>query len=94
MFPAYQESKHHFGIWLKRPKTKTSKVICQNITIFVSQNFPCIFSVYLIKLKIVNIFYTGLGTSFFVSPLGRFDRLQSLHLVDILSKFGYFHLVL
>ena len=44
-----------FGIRSKRPKTKTSQVICQNVPFLVSQNVPSIFSLYLIKLEIANI---------------------------------------
>ena len=43
------------GIQSKRPKTKTSQVICPNVPFLVSQNVPSIFSLYLIKLEIANI---------------------------------------
>ena len=49
------------GILSKRPKTKTSQVICQNIPFLVSQNVPSIFSLYLIKLEIANIFREHTG---------------------------------
>ena len=49
------------GIWSKRPKTKTSQVICQNDPFLVSQNVPSIFSLYLIKLEIANIFCEHTG---------------------------------
>ena len=49
------------GIRSKRPKTKTSQVICQNVPFLVSQNVPSIFSLYLIKLKIANIFCEHTG---------------------------------
>ena len=44
----------------KRPKTKTSQVICQNVTFLVSQNVPSIFSLYLSKLEIANFFVNTL----------------------------------
>ena len=47
------------GIYSKRPKTKTSPLICQNIQFYMSQNAPSTFSVYLIKLKIANIFFVN-----------------------------------
>ena len=43
------------------PKTKTSQVICQNVPFLVSQNIPSIFSLYLIKLEIANIFCEHTG---------------------------------
>ena len=38
-----------YCLWSKRPKTKMSQVICQNVPFCVSQNVPSIFSTYLIK---------------------------------------------
>ena len=49
------------GIRSKRPKTKMSQVICQNVPFLVSQNVPSIFSLYLIKLEIANIFCERTG---------------------------------
>ena len=49
------------GIRSKRPKTKTSQVICQNVPFLVSQNVPSIFSLYLIKFEVANIFYEHTG---------------------------------
>ena len=49
------------GIQSKRPKTKTSQVICQHVPFLVSQNVPSIFSLYLIKLEIANIFCEHTG---------------------------------
>ena len=49
------------GIQSKRPKTKTSRVICQNVPFLVNQNIPSIFSLYLIKLEIANIFCEHTG---------------------------------
>ena len=51
------------GFWSKRPKTKTSQVICQNVPFLVSQNVPSIFSLYLIKLEIANISCPKVKTS-------------------------------
>ena len=50
-----------YGIRSKRPKTKTSQVICQNVPFLVSQNVPSIFSLFLIKLEIANIFCEHTG---------------------------------
>ena len=52
---------NHYGIRSKRPKNKTSRVICQNVPFLKSQNVPSIFSLYLIKLDIANIFCEHTG---------------------------------
>ena len=49
------------GIQSKCPKTKTSQVNCQNVPFLVSQNVPSIFSLYLSKLEIANIFCEHTG---------------------------------
>ena len=49
------------GIRSKRPKTKTSQVICQNVPFLVSQNVASIFSLYLTKLEKANIFCEHTG---------------------------------
>ena len=56
-------NKSLIGIRSKRPKTKTSQVICQNVPFLVSQNVPSIFSLYLIKLEIANISCPKVKTS-------------------------------
>ena len=68
-----------FGVRSKRPKTKTSQVICQNVPFLVSQNVPSIFSLFLIKLEIANIFceHTGQNVPKSNRPKSKCPRVKT-----------------
>ena len=69
------------GIRSKCPKTKTSQVICQNVPFLVSQNVPSIFSLYLIKLEIANIFceHTGQNVPKSNRPKSKHPKVKTSH---------------
>ena len=70
MLPSYLANKYHCECLSPSdegasgqnvPKNKTSQVICQNVPFLAGQNVPSIFSVFLIKLEIANIFCEHTG---------------------------------